>query len=540
VTVITYARWSSQEQSAGTSLERQIAECRRAAEARGWSVDEVVTDQGVSAYTGANIRSGNLAHLISDVRCGVRTGTNTTIIVENLDRLSRTDATAMVAWLTDVLNLGVTILIAKDGRKLTRQSLQDDMGTFVLIVVEAFGNNAESKKKAKRIAEYWSIAREGNSLHPNLRHPAWLENREGRLVVKDGAAALINRIFALALKGHGGNAIAKTLNQEGVRPFSFLGREAANWTATRVKRIIYNDAVIGFYTPYNRPRSGETRRAGQKIRRYPPVVDDQTFAEVQKNKSGRRPKGSISNLLPRSRCFLCKGAMGARGSSSRGHYYFYCLRAKSGDGSCNHQQGWRYGEIEKPLLDLLLDRALDDRFFAVDTDVITPLAQRVAILRTELEAKSDHLSFLLNELGRNTDVPELKLAYTKALASSREARNRLQLAETELAKLRGKASPDEHRSRVRSLRTSMESPDEEVRFKARFTIRQALDDLIDRIDFCPDTDNVVVKLVGGVGTFLILGSEGSLIEQWDESTDYSQHPRRKIIERFISTSAQPV
>lgn len=449
MTIITYARWSSQEQSAGTSLERQIAECRNAAEARGWFVDEVITDEGVSAYTGANIKSGNLARLVSEIRCGDRAGRDTTIIVENLDRLSRTDASAMVAWLTDVLSLGITILVSKDGRTLTRHTLQNDMGTFVTIVVEAFGNNAESKKKAKRIAEYWSIARKDNSLHPNLRHPAWLENRNGQLLPKDGAVALIEKIFEMALEGRGATMIAKTLNQEGITPLAASSKQAANWTAARIKRIIYNDAVLGFYTPYNRPRSGEVSRAGEKIRRYPSVIDEHTFIQVQKNKTGLRPKRSIANLLPRSRCFVCKGAMGARGSSNKGHYYLYCLGAKSGDGSCDHQQGWRYSEIERPLLDLLLDRALDDRFFAVDADVITPLAQRVAALRTEMAAKSDHLTFLLDEIGRNPDVRELRAAYTKALVASNKAREQLQVADRELSKLRGRASPDQHRSRRR-------------------------------------------------------------------------------------------
>ena len=32
-----------------------------------------------------------------------------------------------------------------------------------------------------------------------------------------------------------------------------------------MKRIIYNDATLGFYTPYHRPRNGEVKRAGEKI-----------------------------------------------------------------------------------------------------------------------------------------------------------------------------------------------------------------------------------------------------------------------------------
>lgn len=537
--IIIYARWSSQEQGSGTTLQRQIDAGTAYAEARGWVVTDIVTDEGVSAYTGANITAGNLARLVEDFACGVRDPNGAVIIVEELDRLSRAKANVMFEWLFRNLNLGLTFVTANKDRRINRDTL-NDLGTFFSLVAEHFGSHSESAKKADRLAEYWRITRKSENLHPNIRHPAWLENRGGELVVREGAQETIDLMFSLALMGYGATTIAKTLNQSAIVPWAVTKNAATRWTPTRIKRVIFNDATLGYYTPYNRPRMGAAKRAGEKIRRYPAVVDVETFAKVNERKSEKRPRRSIANLIPRvSRCYHCDGAMGARGSSKKGHYYVYCQTAKSGTGECDHQKGWRYADIERPLLDMLLDRALNDQFFAQTTDAVAPLAKRVTALRVEVAQKGEHLEWLFTQETKFGDLPMLASARDKVADQYRAARDHLVEAEQELERLRGRVSPEEHRERVRSMRSALSSEDEETRYEARKIARDALGDLIERIEFDADADNVVVHLVGGIGTFLILDGEGSMIYN-DAGVDaYREHPRFNTIKSFIERKPAP-
>lgn len=536
--IIIYARWSSQEQGSGTTLQRQIDAGVAYAEARGWQVTDIVTDEGVSAYTGANITKGNLARLVEDFACGDRDPNGSIIIVEELDRLSRAKANVMFEWLFRNLNLGLTFVTANKDRRIDRDTL-NELGALFSLVAEHFGSHSESAKKADRLAEYWRITRKNEKLHPNIRHPAWLENKDGELVVREGAQETIDLMFSLALNGHGATTIAKTLNQSGIVPWAATKNAAKRWTASRVKRVIFNDATLGYYTPYNRPRMGEVKRAGEKIRRYPAVIDIETFAKVNERKREKRPRRSIANLIPRvSRCYRCGGAMGARGSSVKGHYYVYCQAAKSGTGECDHQRGWRYADIEKPLLDLLLDRALDDRFFAQTSNAVASVAKRVAALRVEVAQRSEHLEWLFLQETKFDDLPMLASVRDTKADQYRAARDRLAEAEQELDRLRGRVSPEEHRERVQSMRSALSSKDEETRYVARKTARDALADLIERIDFDADSDNVVVHLVGGIGTFLIFNGEGSMIYN-DKGVDaYRDHPRFTTIKNFIERKPQ--
>ena len=492
----------------------------------------------MSAYTGANITKGNLARLVEDFACGDRDPNGSIIIVEELDRLSRAKANVMFEWLFRNLNLGLTFVTANKDRRIDRDTL-NELGALFSLVAEHFGSHSESAKKADRLAEYWRITRKNEKLHPNIRHPAWLENKDGELVVREGAQETIDLMFSLALNGHGATTIAKTLNQSGIVPWAATKNAAKRWTASRVKRVIFNDATLGYYTPYNRPRMGEVKRAGEKIRRYPAVIDIETFAKVNERKREKRPRRSIANLIPRvSRCYRCGGAMGARGSSVKGHYYVYCQAAKSGTGECDHQRGWRYADIEKPLLDLLLDRALDDRFFAQTSNAVASVAKRVAALRVEVAQRSEHLEWLFLQETKFDDLPMLASVRDTKADQYRAARDRLAEAEQELDRLRGRVSPEEHRERVQSMRSALSSKDEETRYVARKTARDALADLIERIDFDADSDNVVVHLVGGIGTFLIFNGEGSMIYN-DKGVDaYRDHPRFTTIKNFIERKPQ--
>ena len=538
-TAIIYGRWSSVEQSSGTTLQRQIEICEAYAKRADIEVVDVITDEGVSGFTGASLQKGGLARLMKDFAFAKREASKTILLVERLDRISRVDVSVAIAWITSAANMGLTIVCAKSGQTIDSKLLANDIGLFFSLVAESFQSNFESKKKSERNAAAWDISRRSGKLNPNLKSPAWLHVVDGELVAKPGAAKIINRIFKMAQTGSGSARIARRLNEEGVRPFANSQNAAKLWTPTRVRRILYNDAVVGYYTPHKRPRAGGSERAGAKIERYPKIVSDDVFRDVQNRK--RAAKGgrgnSVSNLLAGiSICYQCGGPMIAKGTYSKDHYYLYCQTAKSG-GDCDHHKGWRYREIETAILDHILSRALTDDHFEIDNEAsAAPLAFELSQLRSKIEHKSDHLKWLLSsETDFSGALTEVRSVQEKLVTELTEARTRLTEVENDLDAMRGRVSPQRHIDRVRTVRDELEAEDADTRNNARTVARDALAGIIDRINFDPDDENVVVHLVEKIGVLLILDEHVQLLERSVDPEDYKTHPRAQSIRRFLSS-----
>jgi DNA invertase Pin-like site-specific DNA recombinase len=141
--VYAYARWSSLEQTKGSTLERQLENCLAYIEGIGWTLTgEAIVDRGRSAYTGANISSGNLGKFAESIRNG-SIPTPATLVVEELDRLSRQPADVMLSWLSPLVRFGLTIAVTQTGQVIDSRMLDHDMGTLMMILITAFGSHKE-------------------------------------------------------------------------------------------------------------------------------------------------------------------------------------------------------------------------------------------------------------------------------------------------------------------------------------------------------------------------------------------------------------
>ena len=110
---IGYSRWSSLEQGRGSSLERQTEAIEAFCKSQNWQLVEQVKDEGISAYFGANIKTGNLAKLVEKLERG-ELPRDLVIVVEQLDRISRLPPSQVIAWIQRVTALGVSIATAND------------------------------------------------------------------------------------------------------------------------------------------------------------------------------------------------------------------------------------------------------------------------------------------------------------------------------------------------------------------------------------------------------------------------------------------
>lgn len=517
--VFIYARWSSLEQTKGSTLERQIKNCTAFVEGRGWTIEETIIDRGRSAYTGDNIKTGSLGAFAERVRVGAIK--NAWLVVEELDRLSRQPADKMLQWLSPLIRSGLTVAITQTGQIINEKMLDDDIGGLMMLLITNFGSNKESKKKSERVGAAWekkrSDAAAGKPVIRKHRHPMWLRVREddGEFEPFPGRDMIVKRIFADRLRGLGKLAIAKALNAEGVPVWAATKKPAAMWTGTYVGRILVNRAVLGEWEPFNHARGEDRKPAGEPIAGYYPVIIDQeTFARANDKRAEHQRKHqgrgrSLSNLLGnRARCGDCGAQMVALGSAryklnkngtTSCHYFLYCQNAKIAK-SCDNQRGWTYDKVENPILDHILTLAMDDQHFSV-RDECAPIEAEVYRLREEVTAIQTRVTRLLNMLDDgDTDMEAL---YRQRRIELAAAKDRLVDAEDRLSEARGKTTPDQHIKRVAEVRSLMTSTDEDTRYQARTRIKEALHGLIEKITFFSENGAISVLLVDRMRQFTI-------------------------------------
>ncbi len=528
---IAYARWSSMEQTKGSTLARQLAATSEHIAAMGWqTMREPLVDRGRSAYTGENIEKGQLGAFAKSILSGAIDASKTVLVVEELDRLSRQPADVMLSWLSPLVRAGLSIKVVSTGQLINRAMLDTDMGGLMMILITSFGSHTESRKKAQRVSASWEAkrkaAREGKPVTLSHRHPKWLEVVDGEWHVPDHKREIVELIFSNRIAGIGKGLTAKRLNElaqsnpASYAPWPLDGKSALPkmWTATYVGRVLRNRAVIGEWQPWHRPKKGEARPAGEPIADYyPQIISPADFERANEARTidalKHQGRGkSLSNLLgTRARCAVCGGQMAARGSAGfktnkagkrHRHYFLYCEGNKVA-GKCDNAQGWNYDKVEGPILDTLLTLAMDDQHFGGTVDT-APLERAVYDARATITDLKGKIALLLDALEVGGDAAKDRLKQRNAeLASAKE---RLEAAETALAAAKGKVSPAEHLKRVAEVRALMWSDDADEQFQARSRIKAALGDLIDKISFHPATGLVSVLLVDRARLFSIAGA----------------------------------
>lgn len=343
----SYLRFSTPEQMAGDSFRRQTELAQRYAKENGLVLDEALTyrDLGVSAYHGANAKSGKLSEFLEAVQKGV-VPVGSFLLVESLDRISRQNPYDALGVLQSIVNGGVTLVTLMGTPKLysaeTVRTNPMALMEFLLIAVRA---HEESTTKQRRAKEAWKSAlsrvSRGESrgasagpawLRPSIDGKAWEPIQERVEVVR--------RIFKLAREGVGKDSIAKRLNAESVPTFD---SKAKHWWGSYVYRILNNRAVVGEHIPHERvedPTTGQRKRVAGKLMvgYYPQVIPKRLWTEVQAMQNtnprrGRHASAPIANILGGlARCPGCGGAMTRvnKGSGPRSWPYFVCAAAKTG------------------------------------------------------------------------------------------------------------------------------------------------------------------------------------------------------------------
>lgn len=121
----SYIRFSTPEQAEGSSSVRQAEYAASYAADNNLELDHSLSmrDEGLSAYHQQHIKQGALGVFLRAVDNGL-VPEGSTLIIEALDRLSRAEPIVSQALLSQIINSGITVVTASDGKRYDRQSLK--------------------------------------------------------------------------------------------------------------------------------------------------------------------------------------------------------------------------------------------------------------------------------------------------------------------------------------------------------------------------------------------------------------------------------
>lgn len=289
--VISYVRFSSAEQQHGDSQRRQLEASAAWAKKHSVKITENLSDLGVSAFRGKNTTEGALGAFLELVKGG-KIPQGSTLLVEELDRLSRQEPEESLHLFLSIVRAGVKIVTLNTGEQFEKGKI--DMGRLMMSVVKFCTAHDESQKKSDRIGKAWAQKRRdiASKIYTG-RLPAWLRNDGGKIVVDEEKAKVVKQIFRWALAGWGLSKIVHELNRTG----GGLAR-VDYFQRSYVLKILHNRAVIGEFQPHRYVQSPAGRRreadGNVVVGYFPSIVPENDFYAVQRALKLRRTKTGAS------------------------------------------------------------------------------------------------------------------------------------------------------------------------------------------------------------------------------------------------------
>ena len=418
--VYSYIRFSTAEQAAGSSSDRQEAYAQRYAAENGITLDASLTlrDEGLSAYHQRHIRQGALGAFLLAIEQG-KVEPGSVLIVEGLDRLSRAEPLTAQALLTQIIDAGVTVVTASDGKHYSRQSLRANPMDLVYSILVMIRAHEESDTKSKRVkaaivrtCEQWQ-AGTYRGLIRNGKDPAWVrwDGQQWQLIPERVEA--VRLIIDLYLDGHGPSHIKRTLRERGLTPATQTDN-APN--SDRIYKLIKTRTLIG---------EKRVTVDGQRFDLqgyYPPILTQAEFDQLQYGASkrvkmvGQRQIVGLVTGFGAAFCGYCGAAMAAQnvmhrvkpdGSLCDGLRRVICS-GHSGRQDCPVGSSCSVAPIERALLAYCSD-AMEIGAVLGREDAAKPLQAEVAKLGRLIGEANSKISKLTDAL-LELDEPPLAIA----------------------------------------------------------------------------------------------------------------------------------
>lgn len=484
--VYSYLRFSDARQSAGSSADRQAQYAAKWAKDRGLTLDETLSlrDEGLSAFHQHHVKQGALGTFLRAVDDG-RIPHGSVLVVEGLDRLSRAEPIQAQAQLAQIVNAGITVVTASDGREYNRERLKAnpmDLVYSLLVMIRAHEESDTKSKRVKaairRLCEQWqSGAYRG--LIRNGKDPNWLEWRDGAWHVIPARVEAIRAAINLYKAGHGSIAIVERLNAAGLRV------TGSGTTASHLYKVFRLAALIG--TKVLAIDGKDYSLACY----YPAILSQEEYDELQalgQSRFRRKGKGEIPGIITGLRithCGYCGSAMVAQNLMGRGRDEQGNVRNSHRRLACCSQQAKRHcpigsstsvAPIEQALLHYCSDQMNLNRLLD-NSDVDQPVRERLATARARVTELEKQLERLTNILLQDDDAVPMTLLRKVRELEEAIAQARLEASSAEaaltLVTRKAPAAADAWKVLVKGI--------EAMDYDARMQARQLVADTFSRI-----------------------------------------------------------
>ena len=398
-----YIRYSTRRQGADDkdSVTRQKASIRAIAARHGVEVPEenFFYENGVSAYTGENSKTGKLKDLIDQIE-NLSIAPGDFVFVESIDRLSRQRLLQAKDLVYGILKKGVILVTTMDGYIYKLHEDQADiMKQDIMLTVISSRAHEESLTKSNRRKSAWKKAKTeaeetGIVFNKNrLPYGVIFDEKTNTLVIDKKAQEEIEFILE-NLKREGVTSTIKKAN-------AFA---AINWTQARVKDIFDTKYVLGYFM-------SQTKIDGKMVldkhieNYYPKIVSASLFLEAKEAMTNRKVKkhqGRVTqnnaNIFRHS-CFCerCgKSLVFMNNYNSKGSRYFYMTCQQNiENGNCKNR--FRYDLAVKLFLDTMqeFDR-LNRKSVSLEPIDVTQYANLDEATLKEIEEMNKSLSVIID------------------------------------------------------------------------------------------------------------------------------------------------
>lgn len=538
-----YARFSTQEQSEGDSLNRQLEGARAFIKERKWdyALEREMIDEGKSAFHGSNRIEGAQLYQFEKKALAGHFDNGAVLVVENTDRLTRAGYETAFEIIRGFTSKGVTVATWSP-QHVYEAHARIDMGQAMRLIVEAELAHEESTKKSKRLRASWQTriagVENGSGSAVTGIVPGWLDVETTRVDGKPfrtitpnaHRVAILNDIFDWYCEGKGLPWIVSTLNARN-EPTWGRGKQAEGkgWNVSTVHKYLTSRTVLGEYAP--KIRTGKDVKVSRGVVMpdyYPQVIAPDKFNRVHALRADRTGWGGknqfhFPNLFTNiAKCFHCGGTLKQNGIQKAGtvrehankngtsrkstqkttRSYLKCSNALRGF-NCDNRRGYRYEPLETGIIDVLIHWMEKQQDFAPDSKV-GQLVTSVAEQERQAQLKRQQLDQLV------TNMMEV---FSKALAQKASEleqqieadEDQIQRTRRELEQARGTASPEESLINLQEAKANLQHEDDETRYAARVRANQSLRRLLTRMD---GDNQGSIHLNVGNGLYLCFNAQG--------------------------------
>lgn len=463
-------------------------------------------DEGLSAYHQRHVRQGALGVFLRAVEDG-QVPPGSVLIVEGLDRLSRAEPLQAQAQLAQIVNAGITVVTASDGREYNRERLKAQPMDLVYSLLVMIRAHEESDTKSKRVkaairrqCQGW-IAGTWRAPIRVGKDPHWVRGSEGGgfELIPERAEA-VRHVIAMFRQGHGAVRIVRDLAERGLTV-----TDSGRTQSSNLYRLLANRMLLG-------EKSVEVDGEAFRLENYyPALLTPAEFADLRylaEQRGRRKGKGEIPGVvtgLGITHCGYCGAAIVAQNLMGRkrlpdgrphaGHRRLHCVTYSQGAG-CKISGSCSVVPVERALMLYCSDQMNLTRLLEGDSGVTAlnaELAQaRAAVGTLERQIARVTEALLIDEEQAPAALLRKMRDMEAELERERHRCDALDLKVQAVASAETPAAADAWSALVRGV--------EQLDYDARMQARQLVADTFSRIvvfqsGFYPETDDGLIGLM---------------------------------------------